>query len=74
MNAHALLHGKRKPKVIEIGLKADDLWWLAWGLAGKSLMHAPIKIGKAQQQELRADGYEVKPIRFERQITTGSAA
>lgn len=70
MNAHALLHGKRKPKVIEIRLKADDLWWLA----GKSLTHAPIKIGKTQQQELRADGYEVKPIRFERQITTGSAA
>jgi len=74
MKAHALTYGKRKPKVIEIGLKADDLWWLAWGLAGKSLVHAPIKIGKAQQQALRAEGYDIKPIRFERQITPGSAA
>ena len=68
------MYGKRKPKIIEISLKADDLWWLAWNLAGKSLVHAPIKIGKAQQQALRAEGYDIKPIQFERQIENRSAA
>lgn len=74
VNGYALTKGQRKPKIVEIGLRQEQLWWTAWQLAELPLRDAPLKVGKAYQEKLRAAGYDVKPIRFDRVIQEGCAA
>ena len=73
MNGYALVKGPRRKKVIGIGMLEDALLMLAWNIAGKSIAHAPIKVGNIHKKQLRDDGYDVVKIRFERVIQDGNA-
>lgn len=68
MNGYALTKGRRRKKVIDIGLREEAMWMLAWSIAEKSIAHAPIKIGNIHKKQLRDDGYDVVKIRFERVV------
>lgn len=73
MKAYGLFTGRHRPKVVEISMRPDDLWWCAWTMSGHHPDTAPIKIGPQQQRELRQAGYDVKPIMFQRMVEGGAA-
>lgn len=68
MKAFGLFAGRRRPRVVDISMRADHLWWLAWDMSGRNVEPAPIKVGRNMKEALRAEGYDVKPIQFARVV------
>lgn len=68
MKAFGLFSGRRRPRVIEIAMRADDLWWLAWDMSGRHVEAAPIKMGREHKNSLRKAGFDVRPIQFARVV------